>query len=243
MLNRRSFSSLSFQSAAHSLTIITVIASVIEGLLERSNLRPLLFSPLHTLYDLELWRPFTALFIAISPIEIIFTALIMYSIGGLLESRWGRRRFVTIIFGIPLLAEFVTILIAALSPETFFTAFYPGTRQVVTTLWIMFGLSSWFSGQMLNFWGTPITGKTFALVGLGFVILSGIFGSLTAVIPELIAAGLSYGYMYRSRLPRLRQSIELAYYTWKLRRLRSKSKFRLVKGSRSDEGDPDSTVH
>jgi len=235
---RRFFSPFSFQSAAHSLAVATIGASVLQGLLLQSGNPLLLFSPHDTIYAFQLWRPLTALFVAVSPLEVIFNALIIYSLGGLMEARLGKRGFLRVALGIPLAAECIVLLMALVMPSTFGGAYYPGTRPVITSLWIIFGLMAQFSHEMLNFWGTPIRGKTFALIGLGFVLLSGVFGSLVAVMPECVAAGLSYAYMYRPRGNRLIQKIELAYYTWKLERLKAKSKLRVVKGSRDDGSEP-----
>lgn len=242
-MTRRFFSPFSFQNSAHVLAVLTVVVSVFQGILLQSGSLLFLFSPELVLYQFQIWRPVTALFVATSPLEVIFNALILYSLGGFLEARWGKRRFLQVALGIPLAAELVVVLLALLLPSVFSGALYPGTRPVITSLWIVFGLLFQFSGQSLNFWGTPTSGKIFALIGLGFVVLSGVFGGFIAVMPELVAAGLSYAYMYRPRSSRILQKLELSYYSWKLERLKAKSKLRVVKGSGKQDDDSDSTVH
>jgi membrane associated rhomboid family serine protease len=242
----------SIHSLAHRLAIITIVTSIAQGLLAQSGALWLLFSPLRTLFGFELWRPFTSLFVAVSPLEVIFGALIIYSIGGLLERRWSRKRFLAVTLGIPLIAEVVVLALTLLSPDTFSSTYYPGSRQVVTTLWIVFGLLAQFSGETLNFWGTPITGKTFALIGVGFVVLGAVFGGVTPVIPELVTALLCYAYMYRHRAARWRNQLELRYYDWKLKRLKARSNLRVIKGSGSskavesehdDDSEPGPQIH
>ena len=88
--------SLSLYSSAHKLAIALVGASVIQGILNNTLL---LLVPSRTLFGLEIWRPFTALLVAVSPMEIICGALIVYSIGGALEQSWGRKRFLKVILG------------------------------------------------------------------------------------------------------------------------------------------------
>lgn len=237
-----------FQSRAHLLAIATIIVSVVQGLLAQSGLLPLLFSPTRTLFLLELWRPFTALFVAISPLEVIFGALIIYSIGGMLESRWTKKRFTAVALGIPLIAECLVLLIAVWTPDTFSMTLYAGCRQVISTLWITFGLSAHFSAETLYFWGTPVRGKTFALIGVGFVVLSGVFGGFMPALPDLITVALCYLYMYRHRVFKIRNQFELKYYDWKLKKLKGRSNLRVIRGSRDekavhDEDEPGPQIH
>ncbi len=235
----------SVHTRAHQIAIATIVVSVVQGLLAQSGNYPLLFSPFRTLFRFELWRPFTSLFVAVGPLEVIFGAMIIYSVGGMLEYRWGRKRMTAIALGIPLIAEVVLLLGAILLPSVFSGQYYPGSRQVVTTLWIVFGLLAHFSGEMLNFWGTPITGRTFALIGVGFVVLTGVFGNFGLVLPDLITIGLCYLYMYRGRTSGIMRKLELRYYEWKLQRLKNKSGFRVIKGSkaRNDDDDSDHQIH
>ena len=184
-MNRRLSLPFSFHSTAHVLMVVMIAASVVEQLLSRAGLPLFIFRTDLVLERYEAWRPFTALFVAVNTLEIIFGALIIYSLGGMLESRWSRARFLKLILGIPLAAELIVLLIAFAAPGPFRGAEFSGTRCMITTLWILYGLVASFSGQMLNFWGTPITGKTFAFIGLGFVLLGVVFGSPVAALPEL----------------------------------------------------------
>jgi membrane associated rhomboid family serine protease len=246
----------SFHSKAHQIAVAVIVMSVLQGLIGHSGAYLLLFSPYRTLFNLELWRPFSSLLIAISPAEIIFGTLIIYSLGGMLENRWSTKRFLTVALGIPLIAEVLVLVLAIITPSTFAGAVYPGARQIITTLWIIFGLVSHFSHERLNFWGTPITGKTFALIGLGFVLLNGVFSGVLPVLPDLITALLCYLFMYRHHTTRwkarIRDTLTLGYYDWKLKKLKGRSNLRVVKGARDtrnpshladDEFDDEPQVH
>jgi hypothetical protein len=117
--------------------------------------------------------------------------------------------------------------------------------MIISTIWIAYGLRAAFSRQLLNFWGSPLRGETFALIGLGFVLLNAVFAGILVVLPDLIAAGLTYLYMYKRGLFNLseaRRRLELSYYNWKLKRLKSKAGLRVVKGSKSDD-DSDTRYH
>jgi membrane associated rhomboid family serine protease len=224
---------------------VAIIAfSVVQGLLMQRGAYTFFFIPLSVIYDLQVWRPFTSLFIAPNPMEIIFGGLIIYSVGGNLESWWGRKRFLRTVLGIPLAAQVVVLIVALLVPAVFAHTVYAGARQIITTIWILFGLTSHFQGQRISFWGTPLKGKTFALIGLGFVLLGAVFNGLMTTLPELITAGICYAFMYRGDLPDVRRRAELIYYNWKLKRLKTKKGLRLVKGSKGDGNqDPGSQIH
>lgn len=244
---KRSFLNISIHTRAHQIAIATIVASVLYGLMAQSGSFGLLFSPVRTLFHFELWRPFTALFVATSPLEVIFGALIIYGIGGVLERRWRNKRFIAVTLGIPLVAEVCLLALSFAAPRNFMEEF-AGSRLVVITMWVVYGLAAHFSHEMINFWGNPITGKTFALIGVGFVVLTGAFNGFLPVLPDLITIGLCYLYMYRYRVLNLKRSIELRYYDWKLQRLKSKSNLRVIKGHRDgrdddDENDPGHQIH
>jgi membrane associated rhomboid family serine protease len=233
---------LSMRSNAHKLTFAMVAASIVQALSRNAGVDLFSFRPISTVLGLEVWRPITALFVSSSPREVVFGGLIIYSIGGALESQVGRQRFLTLAIAIPFIAELLTLPIFFL-----FSSLpdlpYPGSRSVVTSVWIAFGLIAARSGQMLQFWGNPVSGRSFALLGLGFVLLSAVFGGFIFVLPELLAAGLTYGYLLRRRNFDIKRRIELLYYNWKLRRLKAKRGFHVVRGVRSDGDDDPSKGH
>jgi membrane associated rhomboid family serine protease len=237
-------SNFSFHHSAHLLAVGIIIMSIIQALLTQQGASTFLFSPLAVLGHAHVWKPVTSLFIARNPLEIIFGGLIVYSIGGSLENWWGRKRFLLRALGIPLVAQIIVLIFALFSPSSFAGAVYPGAGQVITALWILFGLSAHFRGQLLNFWGTPLQGNTFALIGLGFVVLGAVFNRIILVLPELITAGLCYALMYRGSFREARRKLELAYYNWKLKRLKSRKGLRLVKGSKGEsDDDPKPHIH
>lgn len=241
MPNNRLLPRFSFHHAAHQVAIAVIALSILDQLLGGTAL---LFAPGAVLNHFELWRPFTGLAIASSPMEIVFGALIIYSIGGSLEASWGRKRFLLVALGIPFTAECLTLLAySALSGAT--QIGHGGASMIISTIWIAYGLRAAFSGHLLNFWGSPLKGETFALIGLGFVVLAGVFSSFLLVLPDLLAAGLTYIYMYNRTifdLSELKRRLELAFYNWKLRRLKKRSGLHVVKGTREDE-DPTNRYH
>lgn len=238
---RAALPAISFHHSAHRLAIAMIAMSVINGLLGGIIF---LFVPGLVISSFEVWRPFTGILVAVHPMEIIFGALIIYSIGGSLEDSWGKKRFLTVALGIPFLAELATLALCAFLPSVYPLA-YHGASMIISTIWIAYGLRAAFSRQLLNFWGSPLRGETFALIGLGFVLLNAVFAGVLVVLPDLIAAGVTYLYMYKRGLFNLseaRRRLELSYYNWKLKRLKSKAGLRVVKGSKSDD-DSDTRYH
>ena len=56
-----------------------------------------------------------------------------------------------------------------------------------------YGLS--FGRRQTNFWGLPVSGNVFALIGVGFVFLSGAFSSFLLVVPSAVALLLTWAYL------------------------------------------------
>jgi membrane associated rhomboid family serine protease len=228
----------SFRTTAQRLTVAIVCASIIFGVLGTFGMRYLLFNPVLTWYSLEIWRPFTALLIAGSPLEIIFGGLIVYSLGSSLERTWGSRRFLRTALGLPLAAMGITLGISLLFPSPFSMQFYAGVSSIITTVWICYGCIAQFSGQMLNFWGVALTGQMFALFGLGFVLLDGVFNGWFRVVPNLITAILAFGVMHgKLRLTFLDRFADTVD-RWKLKRLRQKRGLKIVPKPGRNDRDP-----
>jgi membrane associated rhomboid family serine protease len=224
----------SFHSYAHRLMIAILVASVLFGLSGQLGIY-LLLVPALVIEKWMLWQPFTSLFVATSPVSIIFSCLIVYSMGSNLENCWNPKRFLTVALGIPLAANFLTVMFALLLPGIFGSSYYSGANSVLTAIWISYGLRAAFSREVLNFWGVPLKGTTFALIGLGFVVLQGIFSSFILVFPEILSAGITYWYMYRRGDFQLLKKLQLAYYEWRLKQIRSTHNIRVVKGGRDRE--------
>jgi hypothetical protein len=83
----------------------------------------------------------------------------------------------------------------------------------------------------------------FAFLGLGFVLLTGVFGGFILVLPEILSAALTYGYILRRDPFDLRRRTELLYYNWKLRRLKARKGFRVVRGSKDDDDPSKQNIH
>jgi hypothetical protein len=106
-------------------------------------------------------------------------------------------------------------------------------------LWVASGLV--IGRGQTNFWGIPLTGNTFALIGVGFVVLTAAFSSVFAVIPEALALGLTWAYV-RGASPRL---VLLKLQSWRFQRqLKARSRHLKVVGKdRNTPKDSDRFLH
>lgn len=228
----------SFHHNAHKLAVAIIAASVIFQLLGPSIQSLLAFIPPFTLYKLQIWRVFSSLLIAQTPMEVVFGGLIIYSLGSTLEYTYGQKKFLYLALGLPLLGNVLTLLPALLFPTSFLLPYF-GAGSIVTTLWIIYGLRSEQTGQQLNFWGIPLQGRTFALIGFGFVLLQGVFSSFLSVLPDLFSAIAAYAVMTSGGKFEIFSRIESFYFSWKLKRMKAKRGMHVVSKEKKD----DYTIH
>ena len=221
------------QGAASWLAVALVVGSVVFAL-TRGGIGELLRLVPGLVLSGYVWQPLSYAFIENSPMGVIFGALILWQLGGALEQTWGTRRMTAFAIGTTFLAGVVTVLLAvflrALLPIPFSGGFVMGS-----SLWVAYGLS--FGRRQTNFWGLPVSGNVFALIGVGFVFLNGAFSSFLLVIPEAVALLLTWAYLRRGGP----SDWMLRVQSWRLQRqLRSRSKhLTLVSPDRNTPRDSD----
>ncbi|HET9037651.1 MAG TPA: rhomboid family intramembrane serine protease [Myxococcaceae bacterium] len=221
------------QGAAAWLAVALIVGSVVYAL-ARDGIGPLLLLVPGAVLRGYLWQPLTYGFVADSPMGVIFGALILWQLGGALEQTWGTRRMSAFAVGCTVLAGVVTVLLALVVRRLALLPF-AGGFVMGSALWVAYGLS--FGSQRLSFWGLPVSGNVFALIGVGFVFLEGAFSSFLRVIPEAVALLLTFAYL---RLGGPSDWL-LRFQGWRLQRqLRSRSKhLTLVSPDRNTPRDSD----
>ncbi len=181
-----------------------------------------------------LWQPFTYAFIEVSPLGILFGAIIIWSIGGWLEGMWGSRRLLMVALGCTALAGLLTALVGIfLSVRTVYT----GGTVMTTILWVGFGLT--IGRGQTNFWGLPLSGNAFAGIGVGFVVLSILTSGGSPAqgfllqLPDVFGVLLIFAYV-RGVSPR---RLWLQFQHWRLQRqLRNRSRnLRVMSSDRPDD--------
>jgi membrane associated rhomboid family serine protease len=216
------------ESMAARLAIGLVAGSVLFALLQAQGAL-LLLVPNLVFQGFRLWQPFTYVFVESDPVGVIFSALIIYSTGGMLESFWGSRRLLQVAFGGTVLAGVVTAVLGLFLP----LPMYAGGNVMATIIWVAFGLS--IGRGQTNFWGVPVSGNALAGIGAGFILLSTIFYGLASRLPGLISLILVFAYM-RGGSPR---SLMLRLQHWRLQRqLRGRSRhLRVISEERPGSSD------
>lgn len=224
------------RSTAAKLAISVVAVSFIAALADLTPLLALL--PGAVIDRFFLWQPLSYTFIAGDPIGVIFSALILWSIGGAMEQTWGSKRLLMFALGGTVLAGVITVLLGFLLPAVRGGG-YIGAWVMSGMLWVAYGLS--IGRGQANFWGLPVTGNVLALIGVGFIVLRAAFSSFYAVIPELLGAGIAYGYA-RGFSPRL---LWLRFQSWRLQnQLKGRSKhLRVISRERNTPSDSDRYLH
>ncbi|RKH12284.1 rhomboid family intramembrane serine protease [Corallococcus praedator] len=171
----------------------------------------------------RVWELFTYAFIAPDPLGIIFGGIIIWSIGGFLESTWGSRRLLMASVGITVFAGLLTVLLALVMPMA---SAYAGGSVMTTVLWVAYGLV--IGRGQANFWGIPLTGNWFAAIGAGFTVLRLLTApSWQFLAPELFSLVLVFAYVRGASPKRLMLHLQ----HWRLQRqLRDRSKHLRVVG-------------
>ena len=225
------------RSAAGAMAIVMIITSVVVAVAK--PLAPLIALVPQAVLHGFVWQLVTYGLVEVSPMGVIFGAMILWNIGGVLEMTWGRKRFLWFSLGIVLLSAIATVLLSLLVPALVQQA-YPGAMVLTGSLWVAYGLQ--VGRGQTNFWGLAVTGNGLALIGAGFVFLNAAFAGISLVIPE--AFGLFFTFLYvRGAQPSL---LWLRFRSWQLDRdLKKRSAhLRGIDGGRRNVGgDSDKYLH
>jgi membrane associated rhomboid family serine protease len=201
------------ESMAARLTLAMLAGSVLT-LATRNDF--LLLVPELVLH-LHLWRLITYGFVSLNALGIIFGGIILWSMGGWLEGVWGSRRLLLVGLGGTVLAGVLTVLASFVFPIGLAT--FAGGGVMGTIFWVAYGLT--MGRGQTNFWGIPLTGNVFALIGVGFVVLQALQGGVGAALPDLFGVLVAVAYV-KGGSPR---GLWLHLHHWRLQRqLRNRSR-------------------
>lgn len=229
---------LSAYSVSARLAIAVVAASLLTAVVP--FLRDWLpLTPGLMVARLALWQPLTYGFIAADPLGVIFSGLIVWSIGSSLEASWGSRRMLAFAIGTTVVAGVLTAILALVWGSLWGFSF-AGAYVLSTVLWVGYGWS--FGRAQMSFWGMPLSGNMFALMGVLFVVLNAAFSrSLVPMVPSFLGIGITWAYV-RYGSPRV---FFLKLRHWKMQRdLKHRSKhLNVVSGGRNTDRGSDRYLH
>lgn len=229
------------RTSAAKMAVLFVIASVVFYATDRWTAEWVPLLPDHVIRSFTLWQLVSyAVIFDRNPLSFIFGVLIIVSIGGALERHWGAKRLWLFALGIAVASAIITVALSLVIPRL---GGYPfvGGSMIVGSMWVAYGLL--MGRSQTNFWGMPVTGNTLALIGAGFVLLSGLLGgSWVPLVPELVALVLTFLHV---RLGFPHDALQ-RFGSWRLQRDLSKrsSHLRVISGDdRNTPRDSDKYLH
>jgi hypothetical protein len=225
-----------FKNAATVLAVLLVVASVMWKVALDAGVT-LYLVPAQVLAG-EVWQLVTWL-----PAEapntgsVLFGALIVWTSGGMLERLWGRARFLRFILGTIFLSGLLTLGTAMVIP---FSSIFFGGMVMSSAAWVGQGCAMW--DRQMNLFGYPISGRTFAMIGVLFTALNAAFSSPFLLIADIWGVLLTFAYA-KFGLP---GSAWTRFRSWQLERdLKKRSaNLKVLSGDRRNmPGDSDKFLH
>jgi membrane associated rhomboid family serine protease len=179
------------RNAATGLALASVLVSILWRVILSTSGVMLYMNPAQTIYGLSLWQPVTWLIASADTWGVLFSALIFWSVGGSLERRWGRARFLRYSFGVTFFSGLLTLALAFALPDVLMRVPYMGGTVMSTLMWVSWGMVIW--DEQTNFFGFPITGRTFAMIGILIPVLNALFeNAMPMLVPSFIAILLAF---------------------------------------------------
>jgi membrane associated rhomboid family serine protease len=151
-----------------------------------------------------------------TPINLLFGGLTLYWFGRDLCSAWGSRRFVLTYFGVATLAALATTLLSLGVPQLR-GGVWTGAWPILSALLIAWA-SLFPERQILLFFALPISGRTLGWITVAGTLLYGVFGSMHAYVPHLLAQGIMALYLRGVSARGLWQSLKIRQLERKARR-------------------------
>ena len=223
------------------MAVLFVVASLVYYLTDEWSGEWLPLYPHRVISSLTVWQLVTYSVIFQREVwAFVFGVLILVSTGGQLERMWGAKRLWTFSFGVSAGAGIITVLFSLLFPTLGMFPFV-GADMIVLCIWVAFGLQ--IGRGNLSFWGFPVTGNTFALIGVGFVVLSAILSrSWLPFVPQFSALALTFMHV-RLGIP---HDVMQRFGSWRLQRDLQKrsSHLKVISGDRRNtSGESDKYLH
>jgi hypothetical protein len=181
---------LTIRGGAGIMASLIVIGALFFGFAPALTVSHLALTPEAVWGRWEVWQLLSYNFIPEpSAVGVIFSVAIILSLGSQLELQWGTARLWRIMGGIGISTGVLTTLLALVSSALSLRPI-AGAHVGSLTMWVAMGLMQ--RRSMMQFWSLPVTGYTFAAIGLAFSLLNGLFSSWVLVVPDLIAAALTF---------------------------------------------------
>lgn len=179
-------------SSGGQMALLLVVTSLIAGI-SRVVMEQVALQPRDVIEQFKLWQLVTPTFLVpLSPLSLIFGIIIVLQTGSWLEDQWGRRKLWIFVLGVNALANLATVLVGLVSPSVSAMIFFGG-YTTIGAMWIAQGLI--VGPGRLNWFGFPVSGYAFAVIGAAFTLLSAITGAWFAVVPQLFGIAITVAWV------------------------------------------------
>jgi hypothetical protein len=228
----------SFRNASTALAVAVIAASVFWKVAYGAGV--VLYLVPASVFSGEVWQLVTWLPAAAPETgSVLFSALILWSTGGSLEQLWGKPRFLRFVFITTALSGLATLLTALVIPGVGGSPYFGG-NIMSAVVWVGYGCAIW--SRSTNIFGYPVTGRTFAMLGVLLLSLNAVFSSWYLLIAEAWALAFTFAYA-RFGFP---SEFLLRFRSWQLERDLKKRSSHLKGidgGRRNVGGDSDKYLH
>jgi membrane associated rhomboid family serine protease len=227
--------------AIKALVIANVVMFVITLIVPAITLR-LGMRPADLVGRLQLWQPFTYMFLHGGIFHILFNMLALWMFGVELERMWGSNFFTKYYFVCGVGAAMTTVLLA-FTPLPFADQLYAsltiGASGAVYGILLAYAL--YFPNRPIYMYMVfPIPAKYFVMIMGAISLLSAMGGPGGGIAHTTHLGGLVAGYLYlKGGRVHLLSEIKYRYLKWRINRMRRK--FDVYSGGRAD--DVDRRVH
>jgi membrane associated rhomboid family serine protease len=185
---------------------------------------------------LQLWQPFTYMFLHGGVFHLLFNMLSLWMFGVELEKMWGSRFFTKYYFVTGLGAAATQIVISLLPGigAPFYNALTIGASGAVYGILLAYAI--YFPTRVIYYIIFPIQVKYFVMIA-GAISLLSAAGGPGGVAHWAHLGGLLTGYLYlRGRRMRLTSEVQYQFTKWRLNRARRR--FDVHRGGRTDDRGP-----
>jgi membrane associated rhomboid family serine protease len=195
-----------FPAAVMILFVLTLLGTLVGVVGLRNGLPLLAYVGLvpAAVWQGQLWRLVTWVFFdpGISPLSLLFWAMMLLLFGRDLCDAWGWRLFTWVYLGIAAVAGIVTCLIAqawrALMPANYMDS-WPVIDALVVAWALMFP-----TRQILFNLVIPVSGKALLWMTVGGTVFFALLSGIGGFVPHLAALGAMFAYMRGTPLVRRR---------------------------------------
>ena len=195
-----------FPAAVMAILVLTLLATLVGVVGTRNGLPLLAYVGLvpAAVWQGQVWRLVTWVFFVpgLSPISLLFLAMMLLVFGRDLCDAWGSRRFTAVYVGIAAVSGLVTCLIA-LAARGLMLANYMDAWPVIDALVVAWALM-FPTRQILFSFVIPVSGNALIWITVALTVFFALLTGIGGFVPHLVALAVMYGYMWGTPLLRRR---------------------------------------